>query len=266
MWLGMAQCGRETYYVYIYCIYIRPMSLPFEPPEVSGELRKRLAVKRPNFPQINYIARTIHAIERAEQPVAKLPQGALSKWGLTPQVAEWPCSNFASVVRALKDPLEGPIWAVSRLFRDIAVVEHLRDGRDMRAELQSHFRGHIPFAFVALAVDAGRAGVLRPFGIRPGKQDVTAEDIRYANRLFGIAMDVYDELRARLAAYEIAWPCHYCGRPHLEWAEGYCCEECQASDERRATYVNRRDRPKSKKAGARRAAKPIPKGRGRRSD
>ncbi len=258
-------CGRPRNVLpYVYYIYIRHV-LRFKPPDVSEELRKRLARTRLNFPQINYIARTIHAIERAERPLAKLPEGALSKWGLTPQVAEWPCSNFASVVGALKDPLEGPIWAVSRLFRDIAVVEHLRDGRDMRAELRIIFAGRFR-CIDCTAVEAGRVGVLRRFGIRPGKQDVTSADLQYANRLFGIAMDVYDELRARLAAYEIAWPCHYCGRPHLEWTEGYCCEECQASDERRATSVNRRDRPKPKKAGARRAAKPIPKGHGWRSD
>ena len=242
------------------------MSLPFKPPDVSEELRKRLATKRLNFPRINYIARTIHAIERAERPLAKLPQGALPKWGLTPQVAEWPCSNFASVVRALQDPLEGPIWAVSRLFRDIAVVEHLQVGRDMRAELQDHFRGHIPFAFNALAVEACRSGVLRPFFIRPGKRDVTVEDIRYANRLFRIAMVVYDELRARLAAYETAWPCNYCGRPHLQLTEGYCSDECQTSDERRSTYLERRDRPKPKQAKSRAEAKAIPQDGGWRLD
>lgn len=59
-----------------------------KPPAVSEALRQRLARKRLNFHQINYIARTIHAIERAKRPLAILPEGTLLKWGLTPQIAE----------------------------------------------------------------------------------------------------------------------------------------------------------------------------------
>lgn len=217
------------------------MVLPFTPPDVSEELRGRLARKRPKLLRLNYFAVHIHEVQRAETPLAKLSQRAREKWGFSPHVADWPCGSFASVVRALTDPLDGPVGSISRLFRDIAIVEHLREGRDMRAELADHFRGQIPFGFVAIAVEAGRVGVLRPFGVRPGRNGVSADDIRYANRLFDIAEEVYDEMRLRFAREEIAWPCHWCGRPHLQSSEGYCCLQCQSSDERRTAYVRRRD-------------------------
>jgi len=50
---------------------------------------------------------------------------------------------------------------------------------------------------------------------------ITAEDIRFANRLLGIARALYLELTNAFADHAIAWPCPYGGQLVLDVRQAF---------------------------------------------
>lgn len=116
------------------------------------------------------------------------------------------------MVRAFESNSEAPLLDLGRFFRDLAIVAHLREGRDMWAEVAARFGAEIPVGFGVLAVGAGRGGVLRPFGIRPGRGEIGNELLEYAGRLLEIAEEAYRKLVDFLAFGGIL------ALPLLRWA------------------------------------------------
>jgi hypothetical protein len=131
----------------------------------------------------------------------------------------------------------------------MAIIAHLQEGRDMRAEIAAHFQGRIPFGFVVLAADAGRVGVLRPFGIRPGRGEVTAEDLRYVGCLLEVAREAQLELVDALASEGIAWPCPDCGGLMTNVTQDYGSKKCANRDERRLRHLRSKESGKRRKRG-----------------
>jgi hypothetical protein len=212
--------------------------------------RQRLAETRLKLPRFNYFSRYIFAIERQERPLAKL-SGRTAIAGDTYTVsADWPCNHFAGITRLLKDPLEGPVEALDNFFHEVGIADHILEGRHMKKELEARFRFSLPYDLIALATEAGRGGILRPFGYRLAPGTVTSQDIRYAHRLLEIAGEVYGELADAFATHAIAWPCVCCRRLILDLEPAYCSAACEQSQERRESYTDGGARKEKKVGGS----------------
>jgi len=201
------------------------------------KLRQQLLEANLKLPRLNYFAQHMHTIQRRERPLTELPETAFVKWSADAKSAEWPCTDLRNLAAAFSDPLYGPVWHIWKFCDELAVVEHLYDGRDVRGELQTCFGTRLPAALVVLAADAGRVGVLRRLGYRPGRNDISDDDLRYANRLLAIAREVHAEIIDALATYSIAWPCHHCGHLGLNMTLGFCTKQCEARWNRREAYL-----------------------------
>ncbi|MBI5281681.1 MAG: hypothetical protein HY858_08380 [Candidatus Solibacter usitatus] len=207
------------------------------PPTTLEQLRQHLLATKLKLPRLNYFASHILSIQRRERPTAKLPNAAFANWSQDRKSADWPCADFANIATALADPVYGPVSSLRNFFGEMAVVEHLFEGRDVRDELQDCFGPRLPAALVVIAADARRIGVLRHLGYRPGRNDISGDDIRYANRLLGIAREVHGEILDALATHAIAWPCNHCGNLSLNMILGFCSKRCEAKWKRRQAYL-----------------------------
>ncbi|MBL0158264.1 MAG: hypothetical protein IPP47_14345 [Bryobacterales bacterium] len=208
---------------------------------VPERLRQQLRAAHLKLPRLNYFVHHLRAIQRQERPLAQSPETAFVKWSPNAKSAEWPCTDFANLAAAFSDPLYGPLWHIWKFCAELAVVEHLYEGRDVRNEIEVCFGTRLPAALIVLAADAGRVGVLRRLGYRPGRNDISADDLRYANRLLAIAGEVHGEILEALATHAIAWPCQYCGHLTLNMTLGFCSKRCVSQCKRREAYLRSAD-------------------------
>lgn len=213
-------------------------------------LRQRLAATGLKLLRFNYFSKYIYVIEREERPVAKLSGRALIEPEPYAFPAGWPCRHFAGIARLLRDPWEGPVKALDNFFHDVGIADHLLEGRHMKRELETRFQFSLPYDLIALATEAGRGGILRPFGYRLAPGTVTSQDIRYAHRLLEIAGEVYGELADAFATHAIAWPCVCCRRLILDLEPAYCSAACEQSQERRESYTDGGARKEKKVGGS----------------
>ena len=116
------------------------------PPITHERLRQHLLAAHLKLPRLNYFAHHIHTIQRRERPLAQSPETAFVKWSQNTKSADWPCSDFANLAAAFADPLYGPVWNIWKFCAELAVVEHLREGRDVRKELEVCFGTRLPAA------------------------------------------------------------------------------------------------------------------------
>ncbi len=186
---------------------------------IGGKLRSRSShtvTRAPEFPptlkrqillQLKELAMEVEALAAEIRHLAKLAGSDSKNWMQKSSLSDWPCDFLPNLIRVFESSERVPLLDLRQFFRNMAVIAHLQAGRDMRAEITACFKGVIPFGFVVLAVETGRVGVLRPFGIRPGRNDVTLEDLTYVGRLLEIANQAHRVLVDALASSGTAWPC-----------------------------------------------------------
>lgn len=222
---------------------------PKKHPRMQGDLQQPSLTTGCILQRINDLDRAAEALANLGRPLAKLAERGLKNWGRNSRLPDWPCDGLRGLVRASVEAQRVSLPDVQRFFKDMAIVDHLQEGRDMRAEIACHFQGRIPFGFVVLAVDAGRVGVLRPFGIRPGRNEITPEDLEYASRLLAIAQEARRELVDALASRRIAWPCPYCCGLMTNVTQDYCSKKCANRDERRLRHLRSAEQRERRKRG-----------------
>jgi len=145
----------------------------------------------------------------------------------------------------------GELWTpFYRFFLEMAVLDHLEEGRDVKHELLEMFPRGLPFALVVLAVDCGRRGVLRSYGHRVRVGEVTKMDVRVARELRQLVKEVHAELSRHLSDCGLAWVCPYCGRLFTKLTEMFCSPECERRHERRERYVGTSRRGRAKRGSS----------------
>lgn len=199
--------------------------------------------------RLKELAAEAEAISASWRPLAKLAKLASNRLGQKTGLPDWPCSTLPSLIRAFEGTRVVPLMDLQRFLGDVAILFHLQEGRDMRAELTAHFGADIPIGFVVQAVAAGRAGVLRPFGIRSCQGEFTPEDLKHARDLVEVALDANRILVDFLASTSTAWPCPWCGGLMTTMDKVYCSPRCAQQDERRTRYLSSKESRKRQRRG-----------------
>ncbi len=152
----------------------------------------------------------------------------------------WPCHWIPTIEGALKDPAPEGCTAILGFFQAVAVMRHLRAGRQIKKDLEALGLHEHPFTLVALAHISGRPRSLTPPPGALQASGISDVEARLAWVLWCIADYIHKELRDLFLANGIAKTCRHCDRLMVDMAHLYCSEGCRRAFQNAKDYRKRR--------------------------
>lgn len=203
-----------------------------------AQFRYRLVTCHPELASHPLIERFRAAVSAPEFPIPRTTDAG-EQWGEAQDI--WEGDPWLAIFGALDSPQTALVEPVVVFFKDMALVEHLEEGRHLRRELEERFGESLPESFVTFAAAKGRLGVLRPFGVRlcAGQVSEVAKK-RILDRVER-AKRIARRLAHLFLEYDIGIPCRNCGEILDTIRPLFCSTDCEERYRRHERYVNSRD-------------------------